>query len=212
MIGKAIPRYDAWAKVKGELKYADDFSCALNLYVFRSKTSHAKIKLVDISKALKVLGVYSIITAKDIPGQNLADFKSKDQPLLADKIIRYKGEPIALIVAQNRDIAELAFKKIYLEFEILKEVLDPIEAMKSSSIKVHEEGNISTQITLEKGNIEKAFKEADVVIENQYRTSMCEHAYLTPPLDNSSHLLHSPRLLEQPLMEYQPRKDFLKLP
>jgi len=180
IVGKPIPRDDAKAKAQGELKYADDFSCALNLYAFRSKVSHAKIKSLNISKALKVPGVYSIITARDIPGQNLVESIKKDRTILADKIIRYKGEPIALIVAQNRNIAELASEKIYLELEILREVFNPIEAMKSSSIKVHEEGNVLTQITLEKGNIEKAFEEADVVIENQYRTSMCEHAYLEP--------------------------------
>lgn len=180
IIGKPIPRHDAWAKVQGDIKYADDFPSILNLYVFRSKISHAIIKSLNISNALKIPGVYSIIMAKDIPGQNLVGSTKKDRPILADKVIRYRGEAIALIVARDRNIAELASEKINLKLDILKAVFDPIEAIENSSIKIHEEGNILAQINLEKGDTEREFKKADLIVESQYRTAMTEHAYLEP--------------------------------
>lgn len=192
-IGKAIPKVDAWAKVKGKTVYADDFSMPGMLYakVLRSKYPAAKILAIDTSRAEKLPGVHAVLTAKDVPNNNLrakfgqsTDIGAQFEGLyrvLAEGKVRFLGEPVALVAAESLKIAEEALELIDVTYEPLPGVFDPLEALKPGAYPVGEnESNIVSRFKIRKGDVEKAFAECDVIIENTYRVPFVDHAYLEP--------------------------------
>ena len=114
----------------------------LVLRVLRSTESHANITAIDISEGLKVSGIVGILTAKDIPGERLYGLIQKDQPLLAQDRVRFKGEAIAVVAAKNERAAEKALSAIRVNYEPLGSVFDPEEALQESAPLVHEKGNL----------------------------------------------------------------------
>ncbi|MEM3433727.1 MAG: hypothetical protein QXP27_06090, partial [Candidatus Methanomethyliaceae archaeon] len=99
VVGQGVPRLDAEAKVKGQARYADDLSFPGMLYgkAIRSERPHARIRRLDLSRVLAHPKVVCVVTAKDIPGRNCVPIIYEDMPLLAEEIVRYVGEPIALL-------------------------------------------------------------------------------------------------------------------
>ena len=195
LIGKAIPRQDAWAKVTGELKYADDFSLPGMLYakICRSKYPAAKLISIDISKAQSLAGVKAVLTARDVPrnetvtkfGQSTdvrGGFEGLYRVLAEEgKKIRYIGEPIALVAAKSEAIAEKAVELIEIEYELLPGVFDPEEAMKPNAYLVGEkESNIVNEFGCINGDIKKGFAESEVIIEDRFEIPFIDHAYLEP--------------------------------
>lgn len=185
VVGKRIKRVDALEKVTGKALFADDLRFESMLYakVLRSPVSHAKIKKVDISLAKELKGVRAVLTAQDIPGENrigvLGD-PFRDQPVLADGKVRYVGDPIAIVAADSKEIAEEAIKLIEVEYQELKPIFDPLEAMREDAPRVHEVGNIAGHRKIRRGDVKEGFARADVVIEGTYKTPFQEHAYLEP--------------------------------
>lgn len=167
-------------KISGIAKYSADFRMDGMLYlkVLMSSVSHAELLGIDFSEALKIPGVAGVITAKDVPGENKIGVIVKDQPVLTEKKIRYKGETIAIVGADSIENAERALKAIHVDYKELKPIFDPVEAMRPDSIRIHEKGNILMHRTIKKGDIDKGFAECDIVIENTYSTQMVEHAYI----------------------------------
>lgn len=182
VVGKSVIRKDAIDKVLGKTQFAADIKLPGMLYakILRSKVAHAILKNVDTSAAEALPGVYAVLTAKDIPGSNSHGIILKDEPVLAIDRIRKIGEPLAVVAAENEKIAEEALALIKVELEEIPAVFDPEEAMKPDAPKVHEGGNVVQLRKVRKGDVEKAFAEADIVIENVYRTQMQEHAYIEP--------------------------------
>ncbi|WP_425805618.1 xanthine dehydrogenase family protein molybdopterin-binding subunit [Desulfitobacterium sp. Sab5] len=182
VVGKPVIRKDALDKVLGKTQFAADMKLPGMLYakILRSKVPHAILKKVDTSAAEALPGVYAVLTAKDVPGSNSHGIILKDEPVLAIDKIRKIGEPLAVVAAESEKIAEQALALITVEFEEIPAVFDPEEAMKPDAPKVHEKGNIVQLRKVRKGDVEKAFAEADIVIENVYRTQMQEHAYIEP--------------------------------
>lgn len=182
VVGKSVIRKDALDKVLGKTQFAADIKLPGMLYakILRSKVPHAILKSVDTSAAESLPGVYAVLTAKDVPGSNSHGIILKDEPVLAHDKIRKIGEPLAVVAAESEKIAEQALALITVEFEEIPAVFDPEEAMKPDAPKVHEKGNIVQLRKIRKGDVEKAFAEADIVIENVYRTQMQEHAYIEP--------------------------------
>ena len=111
-IGTSPTKSDAVVKAVGDTIYGDDFRLPGELYgkVVRAEITPARIKKIDVKKALSIPGVHCVLTAKDIPGQNAGRYP--DFPLLAYEIVLDIGDPIALIAAENRDLAEEAAKSI----------------------------------------------------------------------------------------------------
>ncbi len=181
-IGKKIKQVLSEEKVKGELKFPSDIYFENMIWgkVLRSKYPHALIKKIDTSKAEKYPGVVKVLTYKDIPGLNGFGIVVQDQPVLCFNKVRYVGDAIALVAVETKEIAEKALELIEVEYEPLPVVDDPLKAIEESSPKVHESGNIHLHTVIKKGDIEKGFKEADLIIENEYRTGRQEHAYLEP--------------------------------
>ena len=181
-IGKKIRQVYSQEKVKGELKYPSDIYFENMVWgkVLRSKYPHALIKKIDTSKAEALTGVVKVLTYKDIPGLNAFGTVIQDQPVLCYNKVRYLGDAIALVAAETKEIAEKAIELIEVQYEPLPIVEDPLEAIKETSPKVHDSGNIHLHTVVKKGDIERGFREADLIIENEYRTGRQEHAYLEP--------------------------------
>ena len=185
VVGKRIKRVDALNKVMGKAVFADDLRFEDMLYakVLRSPLVHARIKNVDISLAKELNGVRAVLTAKDIPGENrigVLGAPFRDQPVLADEKVRFIGDPIAIVAADSKEIAEEAIKLIRVEYEELKPVFEPIEAMRQDAPRVHEKVNIAGHRKIRRGDVKEGFERSDVVIEGTYETPFQEHAFLEP--------------------------------
>ncbi len=181
-VNKPVKRVDAVAKVTGKALFAEDIKFPGMLYgaVLRAKYPHARIISINTEKAGKLKGVFAVITAADIPGSKTVGNVKKDQPVFAFDKVRYIGDGIAAVAAVDPDTARRALNLIEVEYEVLPGVFDPEEAMKEDAPKVHDDGNIIVYHKVRKGDVEKGFKEADIVIEREYRTQFIEHSYIEP--------------------------------
>lgn len=187
-IGNRIPRTDALSKALGTAKYTADLKTK-NMLIGKAlftKYPHAYIKNIDVSRANRIPGVAAIITAKDLPGSKTYGVFAADKPVLAENKVRYMGDPIAFVAAIDEKTAIQALSMITVDYEILPVINDPREAMKENSILIHKNHpcaihkNIMLEMNLTKGDAEKAFRDAEIIIENDYKTPMIEHAYLEP--------------------------------
>ena len=113
VVGKSIPRPDAWDKVMGKTRYVDDITLPGMAYaaIYYSSLPHAEIKELNIAKALRVPGVLAILRASDIPGKNFIPMIKEDWTFFAKEKVVYPGEPIALIVAESKDAIMDAWEK-----------------------------------------------------------------------------------------------------
>jgi len=192
IIGKSNDGLDEKDKVMGNVVFAEDYSMPRMIYgkVFRSTKASAKIKKLDVSKARELPGVVCVLTAEDVPNNESVKnvvgqttevglLEATNQVLAKDRV-RFYGEPIALVGAETFDIAEAALELIEVEFEDLPAVFDPLESMKPDAPRIHGQNNIIASWKLRKGDADKAFEEADVVVENTYRTPRQEHAHIEP--------------------------------
>ncbi len=190
-IGKIQKRIDAEAKVTGEALYPGDINFENQLYLktLFSERPHAVVKKIDTSIAEKIPGVILILTAKDVPN-NEYGLIMPDQPVLCGpgsnkqfaERVRCVSDQIALIIAESDRIAKLAKNSIIVEYEDLPVIKNPDEAMLADAVRIHpeKEDNLLLHYKIRDGDVEKAFTEADVIIEGKYSTPMQEHAYLQP--------------------------------
>ena len=169
IIGKRLDGVDEKAKVAGNIIYADDFVMEgmLHARVFRSTRVSAKIRSLDTSVAINLPGVAAILTAKDVlnnrsvtgsVGQvtDLGLVQTVPQLVLAEDRVRFYGEPIALLAAEDPDIAAAALKLIKIEYEDTPGVFDPEEAMSDDAPLVHEDTNTIAHWELRRGNVDSA--------------------------------------------------------
>jgi len=182
-IGKSCSRYDAVSKVTGRERYAADYYSKDMLWagVKRAGVSHAKIRDIDISKALSLNGVIKILTFKDIKGSNRVGVVKRDQPVLVEDKIRHFGDAIALIIAEGRDILKEAINLIEVRYDPFPPVFDPMEALKQGAPLIHEDnpdGNILLKGEIRKGRGEDAFRDCDEIVEANFSFAHQEHAYL----------------------------------
>ncbi len=179
-IGKPIVRKDATGKATGETKYMADLNFSDMVYgkIVRAGVPHARIVSIGTTEAAIYPGVHAVVTYKDVPGFNGYGIIIQDQPVFAQDIVRYEAEAVAGVVAETREIAEDAAKKIKIEYEELPGVFDPREALKENSPKIHGNSNIHLHTHVKNGDVEKAFKVADVIVENEYYVSMQQQGYL----------------------------------
>ncbi|HLR34213.1 MAG TPA: molybdopterin cofactor-binding domain-containing protein [Tissierellales bacterium] len=180
IVGKRKIRVDALSKVMGKAIYPEDIYIDNMAYgkTLRSEKSHAYIK-VNIKEAEKVDGVLKVFTSKDLPNNNHG-VVLKDQEVFCKEKVRYIGDPIAFVVGETEKACLEGLKKIEIEYEEIEGVFDPIEAMKEDAPLVHEDSNIVYHYKLRKGDIEKGFENSFIIVENTYKTSMVDHAFLQP--------------------------------
>ena len=182
IIGKGERRVDAWGKVTGTAKFAADYNVGHQLVgkVLRSTYPHAKILHIDATAAEQLDGVEAVLTAKDIPGEKVFGFVTKNQSILASDKVRYLGDGVALVAAKTKEIAEQAVSLIHVGYEPLPVVSDPEEAMKPGSPKIHCDENTFVHHKVRKGDVEKGFADADFILERRFKTQFVEHSYIEP--------------------------------
>ncbi|HKS86018.1 MAG TPA: molybdopterin cofactor-binding domain-containing protein [Pseudolabrys sp.] len=184
VIGKNVRRIDTPSKVTGRLKYAADMvmSGMLHVQVLRSPHAHARIVAIDTSAAMAMVGVEGIITAADVPGEDGFGVFVNDQPVMARGKVRYIGEAVAAVAAENQLLARRALAAIKVEYELLPAVFDPDEATQPGAPVLHDYApdNLTKHIPIRVGDTARALAESDLVVEETYSTQPIEHAYLEP--------------------------------
>jgi CO/xanthine dehydrogenase Mo-binding subunit len=191
-IGISHPRVDAQGKTTGATQYSGDLTRPnmLHMKILMAERPHAHVKSINTEKALASPGVHAVYTAKDIP-INEYGLQIPDQPVLcgpgANKpytdMVRFVGDQVAAVVADTEAQAHTAMKLIEVDYEDLPLLTDPITAMRADAFVLHPDrgdSNICVHYKIRKGNVDEAFKKADVIVEAQYHTPVQEHAYLQP--------------------------------
>lgn len=183
-IGKNVRRIDAPSKVSGKLRYAGDTTMPgmLHVQVLRSPHAHARIVSIDISVAEAMEGVAGVVTAADVPGQDGFGVFVHDQPVMACGKVRYVGEAVAAVAAEDLLTARRALAAIKVVYEPLPAVFDAHEAMRPGAPALHDYApdNITKHIPIRVGDVEAGFAKSDLVLEETYSTQAIEHAYLEP--------------------------------
>ena len=190
-VGRPLTRTDAPGKVAGRTPYAGDYTMPdmLHLRVVRADLASARLARLDVSKARALEGVACVLTAEDlpdrtastdIPGQVGRKRLDTGQQILVRERVRYFGEPLALVAAETRDAADHAVELVEAELEPIPGVYDPMEAMQPGAPVVTEPDNVVAERRIRKGDVEAGFAEADVIVENTFRTPFQEHAFLEP--------------------------------
>ncbi|MEM2237071.1 MAG: xanthine dehydrogenase family protein molybdopterin-binding subunit [Candidatus Caldarchaeum sp.] len=179
---KAISMHRAVDAVCGKPIYTADIvpENALRVKALRSEHPHAIIKKIDYSKALKIPGVVKILTAADVPGENVTGTVILDRPFLASTKVRCIADPLALVVATSEEAADRAIENIFVEYEVLEPVYDPLKALEPDAARIHEQGNLLRHYKIRKGDVIKGLEESDIVVEEEFRTQMQEPASIEP--------------------------------
>ena len=177
VIGKPYPKKDARIKVTGACRFGGDISVPWMLHgkMLRSSHAHARILNIDTSKAEKLKGVRAVVTGKDFPGILYGNFmNTRDYLPLAVDRVRYIGEEVAAVAAEDEDTAWEALDLIDVEYEPLSAVFDPEEAMKEGAPLLYDDkpGNISSKSEWGFGDIEKAFNQSYLVKEELFGLDM----------------------------------------
>ena len=181
-IGKPIAKIGGLQLALGRTRFSEDMVARgfVSLKLLRSPSHHAKIRRLNITPSMNIKGVLGVLTWDHIPGEKQFGLIIKDQPLLAHEKVRFKGEPIALVVAENEEAAAAALDAIELELEELPPLLDPLEALTTEAAPIHEGGNLLSRRTIKKGDVEEALLKCHIRVKHTYRTPHLEHAYLEP--------------------------------
>ena len=192
VIGQSFPRIDAYNKVTGQAAYSGDLSMKDMLFmkILFAERPHARVTRIDTNHASSAKGVVAVYTAKDLP-VNEYGLQIPDQPVLCGPgspkpytdIVHFVGDQIAVVVAQSETEAQSALGLIKVDYEDLPIISDPIEAMKPGTVILHPDRgdtNICVHYKIRKGDIDHAFKNADVIVEGEYKSPIQEHAYLQP--------------------------------
>jgi len=194
VIGQVVPRPEAVKKVTGEAIYTDDISFPDMLFgaTLRAGIPHGTVKDLDISKAKALPGVQAVLTAADIPGRVNHGLIIQDWPALVGigEKVRYVGDALAIVAADTQEIAQQALSLIIFEIETLPIVTNAVDAKKDHAIPVHEGGNLLKHIKVNKGDIEKGFREAEIIVEDTFFTPSYEHAFMEPECSIARPLEH----------------------
>ncbi len=180
---KNSARVDAREKVRGQTRFIDDIPVygMLEAATVRSPVCHGKIKeFKNIDKIKKMPGVRAVVSAADIPGENCVPFVKNDYPCLAGvgEDVKFYGQAVSLVAADTRQQAQRAARAAELLIEEYPAVYDPVEAMTPDAVYIGGEDNIHSSFRIRKGNVDKGFKEADIIVEKVYTTAHQVHCYL----------------------------------
>ncbi|HEX5600811.1 MAG TPA: molybdopterin cofactor-binding domain-containing protein, partial [Hyphomicrobiaceae bacterium] len=204
IIGTRPIRPDGVDKVTGRARFGADYNLPGQLIgkVLRSPYPHARIKRIDTSKAEKLPGVKAIVTSADFPdqpsefvpaGELLVNYRDLVRNIMAREKVLYEGHAVAAVAATSASIAKQALKLIEVEYEVLPHVIDVDEAMQPNAPLLHEDlitsgvspapntpSNIAKRVEFGRGDLEKGFAEADVIIEREFKTKPVHQGYIEP--------------------------------
>ena len=225
-VGRPLTRTDAPGKVAGRTPYAGDYTMPdmLHLRVVRADLASARLARLDVSKARALEGVACVLTAEDlpdrtastdIPGQVGRKRLDTGQQILVRERVRYFGEPLALVAAETRDVADHAVELVEVALDPVPGVYDPMEAMQPGAPVVTEPDNVVAERRIRKGDVEAGFAEADVIVENTFRTPFQEHAFLEPEVGLAwvdENDVVNIRVSTQVIEHYRPIADAIGVP
>jgi CO/xanthine dehydrogenase Mo-binding subunit len=194
-IGQPVGRAEGPEKVTGAAVYPADITLPGTLVgkCLRSPYAYARILSIDASAARRVPGVHAVLTGFDIPEMLVGRFL-RDMPVLARDVVRFAGQKVAAVAAEDIDAAEEAVQRIEVEYEEFTPVLDPLEAMRPDAPTLHphfmsytgrvpgpqEHPNVVAHNTWKNGDVEQGFGEAVHVFEHTFRTQHQHQAYIEP--------------------------------
>jgi CO/xanthine dehydrogenase Mo-binding subunit len=203
-VGTRPIRPDGVPKVTGRAMYGGDYKLPGMLYgkILRSPHAHARIRSIDTSAAAKLPGVKAVVTSKDLPDQRFdyigpervaVNFWHVTRNIMAREKALYEGHAVAAVAATSAAIAEEAAALIKVDYEVLPHVIDVDEAMKPDAPLVFEDmitrgvepaptkpSNISKRLEFKVGDVDAGFRQADVVIEKEFRTAAVHQGYIEP--------------------------------
>jgi len=199
-VGKPEPKVDAIKLAQGKPAFTADFDIRgmLHAKVLKSPYAHARLKAIDTTKAEALPGVAAVLTHKDLPRVVYSSAGQSDPipgPLdcfSLDSKVRFVGDRVAIIAAETPEIAMEALALIDVEYEVLKPILDMREAMKPGAPIIHDESdyvnfadsnpkkNLAAEIRIDIGDVEKGFKNADLIFEHEYQVPKVQQAHIEP--------------------------------
>jgi selenium-dependent xanthine dehydrogenase len=183
-IGTIQPRPDAVEKVTGKAIFTDDihFEGMLHARVKRAMLPSAIVLSIDTTRAKALPGVAAVLTAADIPGEHNHGLVIPDWPTLVGvgEKIRTVGDAVALVAAETRQLASQALEQILVEYEPLPAISDPVQARQPDAPSIHPEGNLLKHIKVRKGDMDKGFGEAEVIVAHTFHTPIYDHAFMEP--------------------------------
>ena len=174
-LGISATRPDGKEKARGDFLFSNDLSSEDMLWgqTLRSPSPSAKIREIDFSQALAMEGVHAILTADDVPGENIFGLEHPDQPVLAFDIVRYVGEPVAIVAANHPEVAKRAVDAISVDYEQLDPLVNSQEAIEAAPI--HPEGNVIRHLVIKHGDPDAI---GNIVVEGEYEVGMQDQAFL----------------------------------
>jgi len=174
VIGQPLPKIDAWAKVTGETRYADDLVLPRMAYgkLLRSAHAHARIRAIDTTRARALPGVYAVITGADLPPVKFGILPvSQDEEALCTDKVRMVGDAVAAVAAVDEETAERACRLIAVAYEPLRPLMSIEESLAHPEVRIHEYGdgpNVHKNVALQFGDVDAAFAAADLVREDVF--------------------------------------------
>ncbi|MBI3092380.1 MAG: xanthine dehydrogenase family protein molybdopterin-binding subunit [Candidatus Tectomicrobia bacterium] len=179
VIGRSLPRVDGVEKATGRARFAGDIHLPRMLRGAQllSPVPHARVVAIDVRRASRVPGVRAILTGQDIPDVRIGPVK-KDRYVIARDRVRFVGEPVAVVAAEDEDAADEALELVRVEYEPLPAVFDVHEALAPAAPTLHGESNVCRSERYIKGDVAEGFAAADLVIEDTFQTPMVEQCPL----------------------------------
>ena len=179
-IGEPAIRPDGGPKVRGEFAFGGDLWADGMLWgrALRSPHPAARVRSVDVTAALAMTGVYAALTADDVP-LNSYGLEHRDQPVLVapGDVVRYAGEPVAIVAADHPDTARRACATIVVDYELLEPLVDPARAIAADAPLLHPDGNVFRDLVIRRGT---AGVEGSIVVEGEYEVGMQDQAFMGP--------------------------------
>src|SRR5919206_1258278 len=178
-IGKPVPRKEGRAKVTGAARYVDDLDAPRMLHgvTVRSTVPRARIKNITFGEGVP-WEEFTVVTAADVPGANYVALILNDQPYLAHGVVNHAEEPILLLAHEDKYLLEEARRRVHVEYEPLPAVFRIEESLSKKEI-IWGEDNVFKSFLVEKGDVDEAFKGADlIVVEGEYTTGAQEQLYI----------------------------------
>ena len=174
-IRSGVQRPDGVAKVQGRFEFANDLwdRDMLHGRTLRAPMPAARIRRIDLGPALAIPGVHAVLTAVDVPGSPHFGLEHRDQPVFASDVVRYQGEPVAVVAADHPETARRACEAIAVHYEVLEPLTDPVAAIDADPI--HPAGNVFRRLVIRHGDPKAT---GDVVVEGTYEVGMQDQAFL----------------------------------
>src|SRR6266851_4364526 len=177
-IGKSVPRKEGRKKVTGQALYVDDISFPDMIYGVTVRSSVSRGRITSISFAGDIpWDEFTIVTAKDIPGENYVALILNDQPYLADEIVNHAEEAIVLLAHPNKYLLEEARRNVRIEYEELPAIFNLEDSLNKKEI-IWGEDNVFKSFLVDKGNVDEVWANADIIVEGEYGTGAQEQLYI----------------------------------